>query len=57
MPLRIVLTGQMAGPDVAQLLPLIHRADERGLAMPSLVPIDERIRLLRGELARMRPEA
>jgi glutamyl-tRNA synthetase len=52
MPIRIALTGQMAGPDVGQLLTVLDKADE-GLTMPSFVPLDERMRLLREELAKI----
>jgi glutamyl-tRNA synthetase len=53
MPIRIALTGNMGGPDVGELLSVLDKAPE-GLTMPSFVPLDERVRLLREELTRIR---
>lgn len=52
-PLRLALTGKMSGPDVGAILRVMHLTTELN-ASKDLVPLSERIELLREEVARLR---
>lgn len=49
MPLRVLLTGKLHGPDMAASLVLLHRAGSCGVIAPQagFVPLDERFNMLR----------
>ncbi|KAI4351477.1 hypothetical protein L6164_005843 [Bauhinia variegata] len=49
MPLRLLLTGKLHGPDMASSLILIHRAGSMGIVAPEVgfVSLDERIKMIR----------
>jgi glutamyl-tRNA synthetase len=52
MPVRIALTGQMAGPDVAQLLELLAKEDNV-CKVGGFVKLPERMEKLRASMARL----
>lgn len=52
MPLRIALTGQMAGPDVAALLEVLHKEDGE-CTLDSLAKLPARMDTLRASLGDM----
>lgn len=49
MPLRVLLTGKLHGPDMAATMILLHRAGRCGIVVPEtgFVRLDERFKLLR----------
>ncbi|PXF44068.1 Glutamate--tRNA ligase, chloroplastic/mitochondrial [Gracilariopsis chorda] len=51
-PLRLALTGKMSGPDVGQIIRVLHLTEESD-ASPSLVPLSKRIETLRSKVASM----
>lgn len=51
MPLRLALTGQMAGPDVAQLLQALHVAEDGEILCDDYVALPQRVETLRAWLA------
>jgi glutamyl-tRNA synthetase len=51
MPMRIALTGQMAGPDVAELLHTLHKAEEGEILVDGYKPLEKRIAALKEWLA------
>lgn len=51
-PLRLALTGKMSGPDVGDIIQVLHLTESEGAA-PNVVTIQERIRILREVLSRM----
>lgn len=51
MPLRLALTGQMAGPDVGQLLQALHLAEDGEILCDDYVPLAQRVDTLRAWLA------
>lgn len=52
-PLRLALTGKMSGPDVGAILRVMHLTTELN-ASEHLVPLSDRIDLLRSEVARLK---
>lgn len=48
-PLRLALTGKMSGPDVGEILRVLHLAEKDGCAI-GLVPLSERIETLRNAI-------
>lgn len=51
MPLRLALTGQMAGPDVAQLLQALHVVEDGEVLVEGFTPLPQRVETLRAWLA------
>lgn len=47
MPIRIALTGQMAGPDVAVLVQTLHKAADGEILVEGYVPLEQRIATLK----------
>ena len=47
MPIRIAMTGQMAGPDVAQLLQALHEATDGEILVEGYVPLEQRMATLK----------
>jgi glutamyl/glutaminyl-tRNA synthetase len=47
MPIRIALTGQMAGPDVGELLQALHKAEDGEILVDGYVPLEQRISALK----------
>ena len=47
MPIRILLTGAMGGPDVGSTLQILERAKEVVTEKAGLVSLDERIGIIR----------
>lgn len=49
MPVRILLTGRMQGPDIGSTLALLKEGHSSGIvtAAASLVPLEQRIEILR----------
>lgn len=49
MPLRVLLTGKLHGPDMASSVVLIHKAEICGIVAPQVrfVPLNERFKMLR----------
>lgn len=48
-PLRLVLTGKMSGPDVGSILRVLYLTEKNGAA-PSMVPLVDRIKVLRAQI-------
>lgn len=51
-PLRLALTGKMSGPDVGDIIQVLHLAESEGVA-PNIVTLQERIDVLRREISGM----
>lgn len=51
-PLRLALTGKMSGPDVGDIIQVLHLTESEGVA-PSIVTLKERINVLREEISGM----
>jgi glutamyl-tRNA synthetase len=51
-PLRLALTGKMSGPDVGAILQVLTLAQGADAA-PGMVPLDERMAILRETVARL----
>lgn len=49
MPLRLLLTGKLHGPEMATSIVLIHKAGSPGLVVPQagFVSMEERFKILR----------
>lgn len=49
MPLRVLLTGKLHGPDMGGSILLIHKAGSCGIVSPQagFVTLDERVKMLR----------
>lgn len=49
MPLRVLLTGKLHGPDILSSIILLHKAGSCGVVAPEagFVTLDERIKMLR----------
>lgn len=49
MPLRVLLTGKLHGPDMGSSIILIHKAGKCGIVSPqaSFVSLDERFKMLK----------
>jgi glutamyl-tRNA synthetase len=49
MPLRVLLTGKLHGPDMGYSVLLLHRADAQGVVAPEagFVTLNERFNMLR----------
>jgi hypothetical protein len=47
MPIRIALTGQMAGPDVADLLAVLDKAVDGEVKVEGYLPLEQRMAALR----------
>lgn len=49
MPLRVLLTGKLHGPDMGSSILLIHKAGSSGMVSPStgFITIEERLNKLR----------
>lgn len=50
MPLRVLLTGKLHGPDMGSSIVLLHRAGTSGIVahQAGLVALEERFKMLRG---------
>lgn len=49
MPLRVLLTGKLHGPDMGESIVLIHRAGTSGIVTPQVefVPLEQRLESLK----------
>ena len=49
MPLRVLLTGKLHGPDMGASIVLLHKAGREGIVNPQVgfVMLDERLKILR----------
>lgn len=49
MPLRVLLTGKLHGPDMGESIVLIHRAGNSGIVTPKFgfVTLEQRLKSLR----------
>lgn len=52
MPLRILLTGKLHGPEMGDSILLLHRAGTSGIVAPEaeFVTLDERFKVVRSQV-------